>query len=566
MIGVAVSDEERYGVEETFQLLKIPHKGYRRGEQYDVVIATQRTIDMGDSRTLLVTTNQSHDLDRAFGISIQEREPVVHWATNLDNQSIRMPIYGPLSTIHGPGKILAQINGGPVALEVNRNGTKYIRLGYNIFGEIAYVLNERQPLPCCRVPTVDLQLGVVRRLLQPHCPLFVELPPVPFGRAYSVALTHDVDEAPLKELTLSSALLGFFYRGLILSTVELFTRKKTWGDWMTSWRYVLSYPLIKLSLLRDPWEGYADCTNLEDEFGVRSSFYFLPSKGIRGMGLRSCKAPRARICQYEVSAKKDTLDALAQGGWEIGVHGIDSWVDEVRAREEREKIASLIPTPKIGIRIHWLYFRPDSWKILDKAGYEYDTTIGYSDDIGFAAGTLQVYKPANVKNLLELPLHIQDKTLLGERGLHLGPQAAFNASQELFQFARHFGGVVTLLWHSTSMAAPRLWGKVYGMLVRRALSDGAWVAKAADIVAWFRRRRAVTFGTIEVDGRNIVIEVSGVGSSSAGPSLCLRVYIDPGSVAEINSDYRIREGCVDIELTKSEIYILLKQVPSAPTG
>jgi hypothetical protein len=55
------------------------------------------------------------------------------------------------------------------------------------------------------------------------------------------------------------------------------------------------------------------------------------------------------------------------------------------------------------------------------------------------------------------------------------------------------GGCVTLNWHDRSIFPERLWGEFYGDLVEELKSQGAWLASAEQVVAWFRQRRAMVF-------------------------------------------------------------------------
>ena len=41
--------------------------------------------------------------------------------------------------------------------------------------------------------------------------------------------------------------------------------------------------------------------------------------------------------------------------------------------------------------MHWLYFGDDSPKTLEAAGFDYDSTCGYNDAVGYRAGTSQVF-------------------------------------------------------------------------------------------------------------------------------------------------------------------------------
>ncbi len=41
--------------------------------------------------------------------------------------------------------------------------------------------------------------------------------------------------------------------------------------------------------------------------------------------------------------------------------------------------------------MHWLYWAEKLAQALEKAGFEYDSTFGYNDAIGFRAGTTQAF-------------------------------------------------------------------------------------------------------------------------------------------------------------------------------
>jgi hypothetical protein len=71
------------------------------------------------------------------------------------------------------------------------------------------------------------------------------------------------------------------------------------------------------------------------------------------------------------------------------------------------------------VRIHWLYFNPRAPSTIEKAGFLYDSTVGYNETIGYRAGTTQIFKHPTVSHLLELPLHIMDTALFYPSYLNL---------------------------------------------------------------------------------------------------------------------------------------------------
>ena len=99
--------------------------------------------------------------------------------------------------------------------------------------------------------------------------------------------------------------------------------------------------------------------------------------------------------------------------------------------------------------------------LLEKAGFDYDSTIGYNETIGYRAGTSQVFKHPDVDHLLELPLHIMDTALFYPSYMNLSDEQAGAAMLPLIENATRFGGVLTINWHDRSLGPERLWGDAY---------------------------------------------------------------------------------------------------------
>jgi hypothetical protein len=141
--------------------------------------------------------------------------------------------------------------------------------------------------------------------------------------------------------------------------------------------------------------------------------------------------------------------------------------------------------------MHWLYFDTTSPRKLDAAGFDYDATVGYNETVGFRAGTAQVFAPFGTEHLLELPLLIQDTSLLYPSRMHCRPKQAYTIAAELLHAVRHLGGAATISWHERSLSPERLWTGVYGDLLAELRASDASVRPAREVVAWFRARRAV---------------------------------------------------------------------------
>ena len=381
-----------------------------------------------------------------------------------------------------------------------------------------------------REPLCEIYLDELRRKIKQFTPL-VEIPPIPWKYSYMVALTHDVDITSVKERRWVS--VGY---AVYTSFLDF--------DFINGMKILLA----KLGFVKDPWNKFKEWIRIEDEMGVKSSFYFIPFKNMAGIN-----APKVRAAKYKLDG--ELIRKLMGCGWEVGVHGIDNWKSVAKGEVELKQISELTKS-KVGTRVHWLFFDDETWKRLDEAGYYYDTSFGYNEDVGFRAGTLQVYQPRGVKNLVELPLNIQDGSLFRRKYLNLSEDDAKKRCDAIFSYAKRYGGVVTILWHQVSLVAPHEWGDCYRYLVGRGLEEEAWAASAGDIVDWFNTRRNVRLGCIR-ERKKLEIWLQGLEFHENIPEMRLRVHIDPERIEAVNGEYLTGAGYVDVRCDRERIKVVL---------
>ena len=174
------------------------------------------------------------------------------------------------------------------------------------------------------------------------------------------------------------------------------------------------------------------------------------------------------------------------------MHGLDAWLDADEGRKERETVSQAVGAgaSDLGVRMHWLFFDSNSPAILDQAGFDYDTTFGYGQTVGYRAGTAQAYKPPGATKLLELPLHVMDTALFYPSYLNLRDEEAEQLVWRLIDDVERSGGALTINWHDRSIAPERLWEDFYRKMLRELRSRGAWLPTSRKAVAWFRSRRS----------------------------------------------------------------------------
>ena len=174
--------------------------------------------------------------------------------------------------------------------------------------------------------------------------------------------------------------------------------------------------------------------------------------------------------------------------------------------------------------MHWLYFDSQSPATLEKAGFSYDSTIGYNETIGYRAGTTQVFKHADVAHLLELPLHIMDTALFYPPYMNLATHQAKAAVLPLIENVTRFGGVLTINWHDRSLGPERLWGDAYKALLSDLRAPTPWFATGTQTVSLFRQRGAASFVKIGESDGSVRVVTALDSTGAALPPLTLRIY------------------------------------------
>jgi hypothetical protein len=234
--------------------------------------------------------------------------------------------------------------------------------------------------------------------------------------------------------------------------------------------------------------------------GFRSSFY-----------LMSANYPLAKV--------KAASKRLQARGWEIGLHGDFGTHDS--AAEMEKAVARLtegLGTRPRGLREHYLKFDFEkSWRIMEGAGFEYDTTPGNTDRLGFKLGLATPFHPPDEgwrpMRLLELPLSFMDTTLWGY--LKKTEEEGFGDVMKAMEMVERVEGLFTLLWHQEAvrMKGGRIYWKILKHLGRK---KGVFVGTGADIARWWRARevrlelakggRLITLGAHPPKGLTLILK------------------------------------------------------------
>jgi peptidoglycan/xylan/chitin deacetylase (PgdA/CDA1 family) len=222
----------------------------------------------------------------------------------------------------------------------------------------------------------------------------------------------------------------------------------------------------------NPYFGVRDIMEIEDKYGIRSTFFFRPLYD-----------DGSSVEEY-----RETIEKLLSAGWEVGVHINEADLLSSIEREKRalEKVAN---RSMLGSRVHYLKIRQDDLFLLEKAGIKYDSSVCFSKDkidrrnTGFFA----------VGNLIVFPITIMDTYLFTY--MHVPEEHVVDKVKDAIELAGH-GGIATLLWHdnSVNMKGGRMFKSVVDYLAGRDDVEVLRGIDAYEMVSNGQRLRADTPG------------------------------------------------------------------------
>ena len=488
MIGVAAVPAQHDVVSEFFELFKTPWEWLVPGKRYRVVLNANLDADPPNADLALIYGSCEHPLDRRAGVSVQRTDVSVdvEWGDTV------FPVYESVATFHGQGSTsLLSVDGHRADYSVTVGTTTVRRIGYNLFAEVSRLLSGGQSSSHALIPTLEWHIEVIRQCLDDAGIPYVEVPPRPCGAEFICCLTHDVDFFGIRRHLADRTLGGFALRATLGTLRDLLRGRRPLDEALRNWLAVLSLPLVMLGVKRDLWHPFRDYARADR--GHKSTFFLVPFKRRAGISPAGTIDER-RAVAYGVRDVRTELQELDARQIELGVHGIDAWRDVTAGREEKAELNAVSSQPRTGVRMHWLYFSDESPRHLEEVGFDYDSSYGFNDAIGFRAGTLQVFRLPGSEQLLELPLSIMDTAMFYPDRMGLEREQSRAQCSKIVGNARRFGGALVVNWHDRSLAPERQWQSSYASLLDEIEAADAWFAKGEEAVAWFRWRRSIRFG------------------------------------------------------------------------
>lgn len=260
--------------------------------------------------------------------------------------------------------------------------------------------------------------------------------------SFELRLTHDVDQPwatwrqPIRRILRSAG-------------ADIARRRR--AD-LAARRLWAAIPPASQRLAHDPFDTFDTLMAASERLGKRATFFFLAGN-----------LPGEPDFRYQIDDPPvlQLIRRVKERGHEIGLHAsLDSFRSPERIdlefRALRDASARVgVEQDRWGVRQHYLRFEnPHTWRAQERAGLDYDSTLGYPELPGFRAGTCHEYPTFDLLSgramrLREQPLLVMDVTLL--EYMRLTGDRFWEQVRDVVRTCRRHNGSAILLVHNNSL-------------------------------------------------------------------------------------------------------------------
>lgn len=144
MIGVISKDYQKPIVEEFFELFKVPWEFYDGARAYNVIITTNDTVTAPPARLVIIFGSEK----RLFDMYHAEMNRSQDCPVLLKYANYQFPVYKDISFFQSPGAAFIKVKDSDenVGIEYLDSDRRILRIGYDLFDEIAFLLSQGQPV------------------------------------------------------------------------------------------------------------------------------------------------------------------------------------------------------------------------------------------------------------------------------------------------------------------------------------------------------------------------------------------------------------------------------------
>lgn len=286
-------------------------------------------------------------------------------------------------------------------------------------------------------------------------------PEYPEGKEFAVCLIHDID-------LVFPSLSNIFH---------LSHRQMKKGSIKDGFKALFSGFGRKFN----PFFNFEEIIELERKYGATSGFYFaVLQNGGKGYN-------------YNISDLACELKDIRENGWEVGFLGSQSLCCDPEDIVLRKlQLEDMLRDKVVGyVNPYSCFTTPETWKILELAGFEYITTFVDPACMDLSRNMFYPFRAHDFEkmkmDLIVLPLNVMNYNISGSfvspNGMSNDIEKVWQSTKELIDQVSARSGVLILRWPNTSMSGEGL--GFYERILCYCSGKNAWMTSGKDIIKWW---------------------------------------------------------------------------------
>lgn len=349
------------------------------------------------------------------------------------------------------------------------------------FGRLKFKRSFQFRVGVSEIPVVNVYLSLIKILFQRNLGINGKSI-LPKGKHCAIGLSHDVD-FPDKYARLDW---------------PIFKRKANIKNLITN-NALKPYLYFKRFLDKDPWDFwlFEDIIAEEQRLGLTSTFFFSSINA-------SNSYASSRDVVYDVQKEKfkKIFDILKENDFEIGLHAsYNAYKDQDRFILEKGVLEDAAKCEIIGLRHHYWHMGPrteNTLRMHERAGFKYDSSLAFNDNIGFRRNIALPYYPwvdaiSRPINVMQIPVFCMDGNLFPKFD---NSQDAFFEIKRYVDVIKKYNGIGIIDWHVRTSYPKNeeywLWGETYSKVIKYLAKDSEiWTTNLKNIYNYIANKEAV---------------------------------------------------------------------------
>jgi hypothetical protein len=242
---------------------------------------------------------------------------------------------------------------------------------------------------------------------------------------YKPHFSCDIDSIT-KYKSIRNLLGGIYHRGQTIDVIK-------------------SYAKSKKNKKNDPYYSFDFLFKILEKCNIDSTFYFMSD----------FEDSRYDTKDYELYEPliQGLVKEIKERQYAIGLHPtINTWKSYDSLKTQKQMLERSINADIVDIRQHYLRYDVNTtWSIMERNGFSYDSSMQFTEGMGFAAGMCTPFTLFDIANRKETKMQEIPLIVMKKKDYVYDIEKAYNSMVTVINEAKKYSGRFMLLFHNSDL-------------------------------------------------------------------------------------------------------------------